>query len=99
MEATPAFSAAGAQVLALSVDSFAAANAFGESLGAEFPVLGDWPLDAVSRAYGVYDEQRQLAGRVTFVLDKEHIIRAVIDDARDMEAHSREALAVVQGFA
>lgn len=85
-------------MLALSVDSFAAANAFGESLGAEFPVIGDWPLDAVSRAYGVYDEQRQLAGRVTFVLDREHTIHAVIDEARDMEKHSQDALAVVQGF-
>jgi hypothetical protein len=32
------------------------------------------------------------------VIDKERVIRAVIDDPRDMERHSKDALAAVQGL-
>jgi peroxiredoxin len=37
--------------------------------------------------------------RVTFVLDKDHIVRAVIDDPRDMERHAVEALEIVKRLA
>ena len=98
VEAQEEFARLGAQVLGISVDSFAAANAFAESLGADFPLLGDWPLNAVARAYGVYNEERFIANRVTFVIDKDRVIRAVIDEPRDMERHSRDALAAVQAL-
>ena len=98
VEAQAEFEAAGAQVLAMSVDSFAAANAFAESLGAEFPLLGDWPLNKVARAYDVYQEDRYIARRVTYVIDKDRVIRAVIDEPRDMEKHSQEALAAVKAL-
>lgn len=99
VEAHAKFTDANAQILAMSVDSWAAANAFAESLGAEFPLLGDFPLNTVAKAYGVYDEERHLSRRVTFVMDSERVIRAVIDDARDVERHVRDALAVVQSLA
>jgi peroxiredoxin len=96
VEAHEEFSALSAQILGVSVDPWPSANAFADSLGAEFPLLGDWPLDAVSKAYGVYNEERQIAGRITFVIDGERVIRAVIDDPRDMERHSKEALEAVR---
>ena len=92
VEAQDEFKKLGAQVLGMSVDSWAAANAFAESLGAEFPLLGDFPLNTVGRAYGVYDEERHLPRRVTFVIDGERVIRAVIDEPREMEKHSKDAL-------
>lgn len=98
VEAQAEFTAAGAQILGMSVDSWAAANAFAESLGAEFPLLGDFPLYAVSKAYGVYNADVHLARRVTFVIDGGGVIRAVIDDARDVERHAREALEVVKSL-
>jgi peroxiredoxin len=98
VEAHEEFKALDTQVLGMSVDSWASANAFAESLGAEFPILGDFPLNKVAKAYDVFDEERHLARRVTYVLDRDHVIRAVIDEPRDMEAHSREALAAVRAI-
>ncbi len=98
VEAQKDFDALGAQILGVSVDSWAAANAFAESLGAEFPLLGDWPRYKVARDYGVYDESRFIARRVTFVIDAERTIRSVIDEPRDMEKHSQDALAAVKAL-
>src|SRR6266508_6812493 len=96
VEAHEEFTALDAQIVGVSVDPWPSANAFAGSLGAEFPLLGDWPLDAVSKAYGVYNEERSLASRVTYVIDGERAIRAVIDDPRDMERHSKDALQAVR---
>ena len=98
MEAQEQFDALNAQVLAFSVDPWPAANAFGESVKASFPVLGDWPLYTVSRAFGVYNEERHITSRVTFVLDEERNVRAVIDEPRDMEKHSQDALAALRAI-
>lgn len=94
-----AFAKAGAQVLGVSVDPWPAAEAFRKELGCDFPLLGDWPLNRVGQAYGVYQPDRYVHRRVTFVLDKDHIVRAVIDDPRDMERHAVEALEVVNRLA
>jgi peroxiredoxin len=90
------FAEANAQVLGVSVDSFAAAEAFRKDLGCDFPLLGDWPFNRTGEAYGVYDPERHITRRVTFVLDKDHVVRAIIDDPRDMERHAREALEEVR---
>lgn len=92
------FAEAGAQVLGVSVDSFAAAEAFRNDLGCDFPLLGDWPLYQTGQTYGVHDPERHLHRRVTFVLDKDHVIRAIIDDPRDFERHGRDALEAVRGL-
>ena len=96
VEAQAAFRIMGAQVIGISVDSYAAANAFALSLSAEFPLLGDWPAYATCRAYGVYDEERHVARRVTFVIDSSGTVRGVIDDPSDTARHSREALRLVR---
>ena len=90
------FAKANAQVLGVSIDSFAAAEAFRADLGCTFPILGDWPLNRTGQAFGVHDPERHLHRRVTFVLDQQHTIRAVIDDPRDMERHANEALEEVK---
>ena len=99
VEAQEAFAEHNAQIVGVSVDPWPAANAFAESLGATFPLLGDWPLNRVSRAYDVYNDERYIANRVTFVVDENRVIRAVIDEPRDMEKHSVEALAAVRTLA
>jgi peroxiredoxin len=98
VEAQAQFDSLNTQVLAFSVDPWPAANAFGESVSATFPVLGDWPLYTVSRAFGVYNEERHVTSRVTFVLDENRVVRAVIDEPRDMEKHSQDALAAVRAL-
>lgn len=98
-EASDAFAELGAQVLSMSVDSWACTRAFGASVGADFPMLGDWPHNTVSKAFGVYKEAEFVAARVTFVLDAEHVIRAVIEDEKDVKRHISESLAVLRGLA
>ncbi len=99
VEAQDEFDKHNAQVLAVSVDPWPAANAFAESLGAAFPFLGDWPLNKVAQAYDVYNPERYVASRVTYVIDTDRVIRAVIDEPRDMERHSRDALEAVKALA
>jgi len=98
VEAYDQFVALDTQIIGVSVDPWPAANAFAGSLGADFPLLGDWPLNRVSKAYDVYNEDRYVAGRVTYVIDGSGVIRAVIDEPRDMERHSRDALAAVRAL-
>lgn len=92
------FAEAGAQVLGVSIDPWPAAEAFRKELGCDFPLLGDWPLYRTGQRYGVYNPERFIHTRTTFVLDQEHIVRAVIDEPRDMERHARDALAAVQSL-
>lgn len=99
VEAQEQFAEHDAQIIGVSVDPWPAANAFAESLSATFPLLGDWPLNKTSHAYDVYNDERYIANRVTFVIDRDRVIRAVIDDARDMEKHSQDALAAVRSLA
>jgi len=47
--------------------------------GFEFPVLSDfWPHGDVAQAYGAFNDALGSANRVSYVLDKEGIIREVI---------------------
>jgi len=50
---------------------------FAESLGVEFPILSD-EQKAVSQEYGVLMAILRLANRVTFVIDKQGVIRQII---------------------
>lgn len=50
---------------------------FAESLGVAFPILSDEDK-TVSRAYGILIPIIRLANRVTFVIDKQGVIREVI---------------------
>jgi peroxiredoxin len=56
--------------------------------------VGDGPTHAAARAYGVFLERYGVYARVTFVIDADRVIRAVIADPHDMQKHSRRALEV-----
>jgi peroxiredoxin Q/BCP len=64
-------------VLGISVDSREKNKAFAESLGVTFPILSDEDK-SVSRAYDVLIPILRWAKRVTFVIDKQGVIREVI---------------------
>jgi peroxiredoxin Q/BCP len=49
---------------------------FAESLSTDYPILSD-PEKSVAKAYGVLNEQRGMANRWTFYIDKEGVIKAV----------------------
>jgi peroxiredoxin (alkyl hydroperoxide reductase subunit C) len=74
------FQNANAQVLAISCDSRFAQQQWAAQQGFTFPVLSDfWPHGAVSRKYGVFNEQLGAANRATFVIGKDGRITDVIE--------------------
>jgi peroxiredoxin len=59
-------------------------------------MLSDWPQDEVIKAYDVWNPERYTARRTTFVIDKEGVIRGVIESETDMMIHAWDALRIVQ---
>jgi peroxiredoxin len=70
--------AAGADVIEISVDGMACQRAWSDSMGGiGFPILADFhPKAAVSRAYGVYNEERGTSVRSVFLIDGQGVIRS-----------------------
>ena len=75
--------ARGAALLAISGDSPFCHDAFARARGFSFPLLSDVHR-AVIRAYGVHDEERNVAYRSTFIVDREGVLRWGHAGDRDM---------------
>jgi len=85
------------ELLAISCDAMFTQKVFAEKEGYNFPLLSDfWPHGAVASKYGVFNEDRGLALRGTFIIDNAGIVRwSVINspaEARKIEDY-RSALA------
>ena len=95
-DVTKDFEEAGAQVLGVSIDPFPSQGAFAKELEVTFPLLSDWPNYKTAKDYQVWRETPPLPARVTYVIDKEGVIRGVIESETDMEVHSQEALRIAK---
>jgi len=87
-----AFDADGVQVIAISCDHFFANRAFADRDGYAFPVLSDfWPHGEVARAYGTFNEDAGAPNRGTYLIDREGIVRWMVQkgigDQRDLEEY------------
>jgi mycoredoxin-dependent peroxiredoxin len=85
------------EVLTVSVDSTFVHKSWADQEGYQFGLLSDfWPHGAVAKAYGVFDEERGVATRGTFIIDKDGVVRwkvvNAIPQARDL-ADYQKALA------
>ncbi|PKW07573.1 Peroxiredoxin [Streptomyces sp. 1222.5] len=88
----PRFADRDTQLLAVSNDSIHTLRVFAEQEELEYPLLSDfWPHGKVSRAYGVFDEDKGCAVRGTFIVDKEGVVRWTVvnglPDARDLDEY------------
>ncbi|MBL1080942.1 peroxiredoxin [Streptomyces actinomycinicus] len=88
----PKFSDRDTQLLAVSNDSIHTLRVFAEQEDLEYPLVSDfWPHGNVSRAYGVFDEDKGCAVRGTFIIDKEGVVRWTVvnglPDARDLNEY------------
>ena len=63
-------------MLGISVDKPEANKKFAAKIGATFPILSD-PGKDTTKAYGVLNFTRLFAHRVTFVIDKQGVIRHI----------------------
>jgi peroxiredoxin (alkyl hydroperoxide reductase subunit C) len=83
----PEIEASGGVVLGISVDSHYSNEAFAQKLGLTFPLLSDWDHE-VSKAYGVFLDDKRYSDRATFIVDRggtiayQDVAEAVHDPAR-----------------
>jgi peroxiredoxin Q/BCP len=89
------FKAAGAEVIGVSTDDGAMHQTFQDKHRLPFLLLTD-PEGAAAKAFGVKKTLGLIAGRVTFVIDRQGLIRHRFDSQLQVSKHVKEALAVVK---
>jgi peroxiredoxin Q/BCP len=89
--------AMGAEVLGISSDSPDSHSSFARECGATFPMLAD-KGGRVRRTYGVKSSLGLTPGRVTFIIDKEGIVRYVFSSQLRPRRHVAEALEALKAI-
>jgi len=89
------FAAVGGQRLGISADSVDRQRQFRDKHDFDYPLLSDADK-VVAKEYGVKRAMLPFNRRVTFVIDTDRRVLAVIESERDMEKHADEALAVLR---
>ena len=59
-------------------------------------MVSDFPKFEASRAFGVFNEETIGVSRITFVIDKEGVVRHIVQDAQSMEQHAEESLEAIK---
>jgi mycoredoxin-dependent peroxiredoxin len=86
-------------LLTVSVDSVFAHRTWSDAEQFGFALLSDfWPHGEVARRYGVFDAERGVATRGTFIIDKDGVVRWTvvnpIPQARDLTEYARALAAL-----
>ncbi len=89
------FGEAGAEVIGVSSDSVASHEGFARQHRLPFVLLSD-PGGAVRRLYGVPRTFGLLPGRVTYVIDRDGIVREVFSSQFAAQRHIETALATLK---
>lgn len=89
------FTAAGAEVIGVSSDSPATHLAFAAKHRLPFPIISDTDR-ALRRLFGVPNPLGVIPGRVTYVIDRQGVVRLVFSALLASDDHVRKALAAVQ---
>jgi len=92
-----AFKEAGAEVVGVSSDSEESHGLFSLKFGLPFILLSD-EGGKVRELYGVPSSLGLIPGRVTYVIDKEGIVRRVFSSQLNAEKHIEESLRVIKGL-
>lgn len=73
------FAKQSAQVIGITCDGVPVLQAWAEKLGGiDFPLCSDfWPHGAVTKTYGILNEQTGRAERAIFVVDEQGIVRYI----------------------
>lgn len=94
------FDALDAEVLGVNRDSIYTHKAWAREFGITVPLLADM-TGAVAKAYGVYLDERGIAQRAVFIIDKEGIVRFKHAEAQtgDFTLHADDLLAELRKLA
>ena len=91
-----AIRAAGAVVLGVSADTGLSHQAFSEKYHLPFSILAD-PDSRIIKAYGVKMPVLGIAKRITFIIDREGVVRKIIRDTRTKD-HDQQVLEALKGI-
>ncbi len=91
------FKQAGAEVIGVSSDSTDSHQGFSKRNRLPFVLLSD-TNGALRKLYGVPSTLGLLPGRVTYVIDKEGVVRHIFSSQMNAEKHVTEALQVIQAL-
>lgn len=89
------FTNAGAEVIGISGDSVASHQQFASKYQLPFILLSD-SQNQVRKLFDVPATLFVLPGRVTYVIDKEGIVRHIFNSMLDFKAHVDEAIKTIQ---
>ena len=98
MQVAEKIEARGGTILAISADSTFCHAAFKEARKLPFPLLSDIHRQVI-RAYNVLDEDRNVAWRSTFVVDRDGVLRWGQAGDRQMVRDGAEILRVLDVIA
>ncbi len=96
-DAYETFTDAGAQVIGISADPPERHSAFAQRHALPFTLLSDAAGEARA-AYGVPRTLGLLPGRVTYIIDRDGIVRHVFSSQLRPRAHIAEALRIIAGL-
>lgn len=88
---------AGAEVIGISADSPQSHQQFAQKYNLPFTLLSDSD-NRVRKLFGVPATLFVLPGRVTYIIDKEGIVRHIFDSMLDFKAHVTESLNTIKSF-
>jgi thioredoxin-dependent peroxiredoxin len=91
------FTEAGAEVIGVSGDSAAKHGEFAAKHSLPFVLAADTD-GSVRKAYGVPKTMGLLPGRVTYVIDRDGVVRNVFNSQTAIGRHVDEALQIVKGL-
>ena len=91
------FQEAGAEVIGISADTPASHQQFASKYRLPFTLLSDTD-NRVRKLYGVPATLFVLPGRVTYVIDREGIVRHIFNSQLDFNAHVQESLSALRGL-
>lgn len=89
------FTAAGAEVIGVSSDSPASHRSFAEKHRLPFPIISDQDR-SLRKLYGVPNTLVFVPGRVTYVIDRDGVIRLIFSALFASDDHVRKALEAVR---
>jgi peroxiredoxin Q/BCP len=87
--------ALGAEVIGISLDSYATQCQFASRMGAPFPMIGDRD-GAISKAYRVQRSWLPFDKRTTYVLDEEGVVRAAFQHEFEVVRHVESVVKFLQ---
>ena len=87
----------GAEVIGISSDSIDSHQKFANKYNLPFTLLSD-TKNEVRKLFGVPSTLFVLPGRVTYIIDKEGIVKHIFDSQLDFQGHVDEALKTVRSL-